>query len=68
MDYIKKLLNKITVENVTVQITDGWKSSDIIAKYIVGIDVWESLPTWDRQLLKSRVHKLVKENELLQNS
>jgi len=65
MEYVKKLLNKITVENITVQITDGWKSSDIIAKYIVGIDVWESLPTWDRRILKSRVHKLVIDNELL---
>ncbi len=65
MELIKKLLNKITVENVNIQIANGWESSHTIAKYIVGMDIWEALPTWDQQMLASRVHKVVKENSLL---
>lgn len=68
MELIKKLLNKITVDNVKTQIENGWNASDIIAKYIIGEDVWKSLPTWDRHILKSRVHKVIRENELLKTS
>ncbi len=68
MELIKKLLNKITVDNINAQIADGWESSHTIAKYIVGMDIYEALPTWDRQMLASRVHKLVKENDLLKTS
>ncbi len=65
MEEIKKLLNKITVDNVSTQIADGLRSSDIIAQHIVGIDVWKCLPTWDRNMLTSRVHKVVRDNRLL---
>lgn len=68
MEQIKKLLNKITIDNVKIQIEDGWDSSHVIAKYIVGTDIWEALPTWDRQILATRVHKLIKENDLLKTS
>lgn len=65
MEDTKKLLDKITVENVASQIADGWESSHTIAEYIVGINVWDSLPEWDRKILAARVHRVIRENKLL---
>ena len=65
MEDAKNLLKKITVENVITQIADGWESSRVIAKYIVGENVWESLPEDDRKILTARVHSVIRENKLL---
>ena len=65
MEDAKTLSNKITVENVKIQIEDGWESSHTIAEYIIGINVWRSLPEWDRKILTARVHRVIRENKLL---
>ena len=62
MGDIKKLLDKITVENVTKQIKDGWQSSFFIAEYIVGLEVWKSLSRDDQRILASHVDRVVKKN------
>lgn len=66
MKNMKKLLDKITVESVTSQIIDGRDNSQIIAKYIVGIDIWNPLPEWERKKLAFSVHKIILENKLLE--
>lgn len=65
MEDINKLLDKITVENIVVQIADGWESSFFIAEYIVGIDAWKSLSSDDKRILASRVNRIVRDNKLL---
>ena len=65
MEDTKKLLDKITVENVNRQIAEGWTNSFFIAEYIVGTNVWECLPEWDRKILTARVHRVIRENKLL---
>lgn len=65
MEDIKKLLDKITVENVNKQITEGWTNSSFIAEYIVGTNVWECLLEWHRKILAARVHRVIRENKLL---
>ncbi len=62
---IKKLLDEITVENINMQIAEGWINSSFIAEYIIGTDVWKRLPEWDRKILAARVHRVVVENKLL---
>ena len=61
----EKLSDKITIENVTKQIEDGWTNPFIITEHIVGLDAWRSLPEWDQKILVARVHKIVMENEHL---
>lgn len=64
MEDMKKLLDKIIVENIIIQIDDGWTSSFVIAKYIIGIDVWGSLSGEDRMILASRVNRIARDNNL----
>ena len=61
MEDIKKLLDKITVENVNKQIADGWQSSFFIAEYITGLDIWKSLSRDDQRILASRVNRVIRE-------
>lgn len=65
MQDIKKLLDKITVDNVIIQIEYGLKSSFFIAEYIVGLDMWKSLSRDDQRILATRVHRIMEDNKLL---
>ena len=41
-------------------------SFNSLARYIVGTNVWECLPEWDRKMLSARcVHKVIIKNKLL---
>ena len=68
MNDIKKLLDKITVENVTSKIEDGCYSSQTIAKFIVGTNIWDALPDWDRRKLAMRTYNVILKNRLLEDS
>lgn len=59
-----KLLDEITVENITKQIEKGWRSPFFITKYMLGIEMWKSLSKDDRMMLIARVNKIVRENNL----
>ncbi len=61
----EKLSFKITANNITKQIEDGWTNPFIIIENIVGLDIWRSLPDWDKQILAAQVHKIVMEDEYL---
>lgn len=65
MEDMKKLLDKITVENIIIQKEDGWTSSFVIAEYIVGIDVWKYLSGDDRMILATRVNRISRANNLV---
>ena len=65
MEYIRKLLDEITVEKLKEQIADEWTNSSFVAKQIVGITIWECLPEWDRKIITARVHRVIRENKLL---
>jgi hypothetical protein len=61
----EKLSPKITVDNVTKQIEDGWINPFMIVENIVGLTAWRSLPDWDQRILVAKVHKIVVENDYL---
>ncbi len=67
MNNMKKLLDKITVENVKDQISNGLENTLNIAENIVGKNVWDPLPAWDRKKLAFYVHKAIYDNKLLEN-
>ena len=65
MEDTQKLLEEVTVENIKKHIADGLTSSHVIAKYVIGHEIWECLPEWDQKIITARVHRVIRENKLL---
>lgn len=68
MQDIKKLLDKITVDNVIRQIENRLQSPFFIAEYIVGLEVWKSLSRDDQRILAAHVRRIMIDNKLLQHN